>query len=912
MIGIVSFGGYIPKLRLDRMSIYQQMGWLMPATVMVAQGERSVCNWDEDSLTMAVSASMDCLEGIDKNDIDALFLASTTLPFSDRSNAGIVATALNLRADIQTADYAASLKAGTTALLAALERAKGGKTTLVTASDNRQARAGSFYEMWFGDGAASLLVGEGAVIAEFEGAYSLSYDFVSHYRGSGMRFDYTWEERWIRDEGYAKFIPEAINGLLQRMGIGIEQVDRFIYPCFFKREHVSIGRSMGIPAEKIADNLHEACGETGSAHPLVMLVLALQNAKPGERLVICSFGQGCDALSFRVTEHLQQLPPRLGIQGSLENKRKLDNYLKFLKFRDLIDAEVGIRAEAPDQTALTTLWRNRKMILGLVGGKCTQCGTPQFPKAEICVNPECGAFHSQEEYEFANRAASIKSFTGDMLAVSQDPPAIYGMVQFEGGGRLMADFTDCTLEELKVGMPVKMVFRRHYVDKKRGFTAYFWKATPLQVAEEPQKETAEEIRFDGQVAIVTGAGGGLGRIYALELARRGAKVVVNDLGGSPDGSGASSSPAESVVQEIIQFGGTAIPNFDSVASPQGAQNLVDTTMQAFGRIDILINNAGILRDKSFTKMSPDMWHAVLDVHLNGAFYVTHPVFQIMRQQGYGRIVFTTSAAGLFGNFGQANYAAAKMGILGLMNTLKIEGEKYNIKLNTVAPLAATRLTQDVLPNDLLDQLKPEFVAPLVLYLCSDKCTQSGLILNAGMGYYGRAAIVSGDGIWISKGGRVPTLAEVHRHWQEIERLEPYKTYPDANTALMDMLTPKQGAQEAAPRPQEAPAAQASVASVFQRLPQAFQPQAAAGLSLVFQFSLSGTQGGEWHAIIQNQECTVQEGKHPNPTTTIKMSAEDFLEYVSGKLNAMQAYSSGRLKIEGDLMKSQLIGKLFKF
>ncbi len=427
-----------------------------------------------------------------------------------------------------------------------------------------------------------------------------------------------------------------------------------------------------------------------------------------------------------------------------------------------------------------------------------------------------------------------------------------------------------------------------------------------------QRLEARGVRFDGQVAIVTGAGGGLGRIYALELARRGAKVVVNDLGGSPDGSGASSSPAESVVQEIIQFGGTAIPNFDSVASPQGAQNLVDTTMQAFGRIDILINNAGILRDKSFTKMSPDMWHAVLDVHLNGAFYVTHPVFQIMRQQGYGRIVFTTSAAGLFGNFGQANYAAAKMGILGLMNTLKIEGEKYNIKLNTVAPLAATRLTQDVLPNDLLDQLKPEFVAPLVLYLCSDKCTQSGLILNAGMGYYGRAAIVSGDGIWISKGGRVPTLAEVHRHWQEIERLEPYKTYPDANTALMDMLTPKQGAQEAAPRPQEAPAAQASVASVFQRLPQAFQPQAAAGLSLVFQFSLSGTQGGEWHAIIQNQECTVQEGKHPNPTTTIKMSAEDFLEYVSGKLNAMQAYSSGRLKIEGDLMKSQLIGKLFKF
>ena len=229
----------------------------------------------------------------------------------------------------------------------------------------------------------------------------------------------------------------------------------------------------------MVDNLHAVCGVTGAAHPLVMLVRALEEARPGERIVVAGFGQGSDALCFEVTERIGDLPPRTGISGSLANGRTSDNYLKFLKFRDLIITEEGIRAEAPSQTAMTTLWRKRKMILGLVGGRCTVCGTPQFPKTDVCVNPECGAFHSQEDYEFADVPAVIKSFTGDMLAVSVNPPAIYGMVQFEGGGRFMADFTDCELDDLAVGMPVRMVFRIHHVDRERGFTGYFWKATPV-------------------------------------------------------------------------------------------------------------------------------------------------------------------------------------------------------------------------------------------------------------------------------------------------------------------------------------------------------------------------------------------------------------------------------------------------
>lgn len=480
MIGIVSYGGYIPRLRLNRQDAFNAMGWFAPAIIMVAQGERSVCNWDEDSLSMAVEASMDCLKGMDKAKIDACFLASVTLPYADRQNSGILATALNLGSEIGTSDFTSSVKSGTSALIAGLDAVRSGsrKQVLVTASDKRETKAAYFYELWFGDGAGSLLLGKENVIAEFLGAHSVSYDFVDHYRGSLKKYDYMWEERWTRDEGYSKIIPEAVGGLLSKTGMKIGDFAQIIYPCFFSAEHKKIAKKIGADKDQVHGNMHEVCGETGCAHPFVMLIDALQDARPGDKILLCGFGQGCDALAFQVTDAIKDLPPRMGVKGCLERRKQLDNYQKYLKFNDLVQVEMGIRGEAGGQTAMTTLWRKRKMILGLVGNRCKVCGTPQFPPAQICINPQCGAVDQHEDYEFAYRTARIVMYTGDMLAVSQEPPAIYGLIQFEGGGRMLADFTDCTLDEVKVGGKVRMSFRKRWYDKDRGYTGYFWKAVP--------------------------------------------------------------------------------------------------------------------------------------------------------------------------------------------------------------------------------------------------------------------------------------------------------------------------------------------------------------------------------------------------------------------------------------------------
>jgi NAD(P)-dependent dehydrogenase (short-subunit alcohol dehydrogenase family) len=265
-----------------------------------------------------------------------------------------------------------------------------------------------------------------------------------------------------------------------------------------------------------------------------------------------------------------------------------------------------------------------------------------------------------------------------------------------------------------------------------------------------------DISFIDRVAIVTGAGGGLGRTYALDLAARGAAVVVNDLGGAKDGTGGDASAAQKVVDEIEAKGGRAVASYDSVATPEGGQAIVDAAIEAFGKVDIVINNAGILRDQTFAKLTDDNLNAVLDVHLKGAFNVSRPAFRVMKENGYGRFIFTSSNAGVFGNFGQSNYGAAKMGLVGLSNVLAIEGAKANIKSNVICPLAATRMTEDLL-GPLADNLAPDCVTPMVVYLVSEASEYTHEVFSAGANRFSRVFVALAPG-WFA-GSKTQVTAE---------------------------------------------------------------------------------------------------------------------------------------------------------
>ncbi len=299
-----------------------------------------------------------------------------------------------------------------------------------------------------------------------------------------------------------------------------------------------------------------------------------------------------------------------------------------------------------------------------------------------------------------------------------------------------------------------------------------------------------DIRFDGRVAIVTGAGGGLGKTYALELARRGAAVVVNDLGGSVAGTGGGNAMADEVVKEITEAGGKAVANYDSVSDPESGAAITQTAVDNFGKVDIVINNAGILRDKSFAKLEPKDLAAVLEVHLRGAFYVSQPAFKVMKENGFGRFIFTTSAAGLFGNFGQTNYGAAKMGLVGFSNSLAQEGFKNNIRSNVIAPIARTRMTEELL-GAAAANLHPECVTPLVVYLSSEQCELTHEVFSVGGGRFARAFVGVNKG-WVPSAGAKPSAEEVRDHIDVIRNLDEYSIPGNANDEVKLLFEALQG------------------------------------------------------------------------------------------------------------------------
>ncbi|MDA0338894.1 MAG: 3-hydroxy-3-methylglutaryl CoA synthase, partial [Proteobacteria bacterium] len=356
--GITSFGAYIPRLRLDRASIAASHAWAMPNLKGMAKGERAICNWDEDAITMGVEAARDCLTDRDSDTVSAIYFASTTLPFLDRQNSGVIAAALNMGHNMQSLDIAGSQRAGTSALLTALN-SNGAGETLVVASDARKAKPASAQEMQLGHGAASVTVGTDNVIAKCLGTHTITTDMVDHFRGEGQETDYGWEERWIREEGYLKIVPEAVSALLDKTGVAGSDINHFVMPCTMRNIPQQIAKRSGIDAETIVDNLAANCGDTGVAHAILMLVSALENAKAGDKILVAAFGQGTDAILLEVTDAIASLPKRQGVSGSLARGRTEKEYMKFLSFQNQVKLDWGMRGEVDNKTALTSEFRNK-------------------------------------------------------------------------------------------------------------------------------------------------------------------------------------------------------------------------------------------------------------------------------------------------------------------------------------------------------------------------------------------------------------------------------------------------------------------------------------------------------------------------------------------------------------------------
>lgn len=486
MVGITGYSAYIPRLRLQRSAIAAAHLWSDPSYAGKGRGERAICDWDEDAITMGVEAARGL---VTDQRPDSLTFASTSGPFSDRQQAGIIATALSLEGDIRSLDVTSSQRAALGAVSQACACVQAGeREALVVASEKRQSMAKSAGEMAWGDGAVAVTVGADNPLLECIGSTVHTVDFLDHFRGAGQEFDYDWEERWIRDEGLAKIVPAAISQLLSQTGVCADEIAHFVMPSTIGRAAQLVTQSAGLCKDAVVDNLAGQLGETGTAHPLMMAFHALETrVKPGDYLLIASFANGCEALLFKATSAASDYNSPQPVKAALAARQPEDNYFKYLAFNDLIRIDHGKRGEAAEfQTSLSTAYRNRDMLLGLVGGRCTRCGTLQFPRMRVCVNPQCRATDTQEPYSFRDEPARISSWSADYLAFTPNPPSHYGMIDFENGGRLMTDFTDVEVGEIEVGMQVEMRFRIKSLDKPRSLPRYFWKAVPVRVAQNAQ------------------------------------------------------------------------------------------------------------------------------------------------------------------------------------------------------------------------------------------------------------------------------------------------------------------------------------------------------------------------------------------------------------------------------------------
>jgi len=483
MIGITGFGGYVPRLRLARQAVAQANAWYAPQFAG-RKGTRSMANWDEDSITMAVAAARDCLgPSEDRRHVRNVLLASNTLPFAERLNAGVVAGALTLDDDIDAVDLGGSQRVALSAVADAVARVGAGQgDVLVLAADQRKTRAASAQELDDGDAAAALLIGKNKVLAEFLGAGTLSVDFVDHFRAVGEDVDYAWEERWVRDEGIGKLVPPAVAAALRQAGVTAAEVDHFIFPSSFAKMDAQLAKACGVRPEAVVDALLDQIGDSGLPHGLLMLAQLLERATPGQLIVVAQFGSGAQALVFRVTEAIRSFRPARGVTEWVARGAEERNYTKFLAFKSQLQLERGMRGEQDKKTALSTAWRHRSALLGLVAGRCEVTGSVHFPPSRLSYDPGRPLQDTQKPYKLADRAARILSWSAEYLSYHPAPPHHYGQIDFEGGGRILMDFTDLDVGEVDSGTPMEMVFRIKDIDERRHFTRYFWKATPVRVA----------------------------------------------------------------------------------------------------------------------------------------------------------------------------------------------------------------------------------------------------------------------------------------------------------------------------------------------------------------------------------------------------------------------------------------------
>ncbi|MDI6813221.1 MAG: 3-oxoacyl-[acyl-carrier-protein] synthase III C-terminal domain-containing protein [Desulfitobacteriaceae bacterium] len=467
MVGIVAYGGYIPWSRLERRSIKEAQG--EPGL----PGAKAVANYDEDTLTMAVAAALDCASGLGPARFDGVYFASTTSPFGEKLVAPTLAGVLDMPSGCRTLDILGSLRVGSSALLAALDAARQGKQMLVAVSDSRMGRVGGLNELLFGDGAAAFLLGDQNVIAEILDYESMSVDFYDNWRLAESRFVDTWEERFWYSQGYGRFPLEVGKKAMQKTGLKAEDFAKVVIYGMKAKDHLSLAAKAGFSPEQVADNLIDTIGNTGSACGPLALIRVLETAKPGDKVLWITYGDGSDAIVLQVTEAIHDLPPRRGVGGYLQGPVHPITYGKYLRWRNLLPWEAPrrpplVRPSIPDRT------RNLGKILALRGSRCRVCKTPHFPSQRVCVH--CQAIDQMEEYSFKGRGARLVTYTLDGLAFSPDPPVALTVIDFEGGGRLVCQATDYEADELSIGLELDMTFRRLFAAE--GLPVYFWKTIP--------------------------------------------------------------------------------------------------------------------------------------------------------------------------------------------------------------------------------------------------------------------------------------------------------------------------------------------------------------------------------------------------------------------------------------------------